>query len=61
MLTVEQCSESGLFRHLSNHRPRSPLFQKYIRYEGHLSFQNVQNLMCISRIEEKIQKKFLVF
>ena len=32
----------GLFRHLSNHVFRSCNFLKYISYDGHLFFQNVQ-------------------
>ena len=42
MLLVEQSSEMGLFRHWSNHIFRSRSVQKYICYEGHISFKNVQ-------------------
>ena len=40
---VEAFPETGLFRHLSNHVSRSPEIQKYISYEGHHFFENVQN------------------
>ena len=45
MLLKEGSSEAGLFRHLSNHVFWSVQFWKYISYEGHLSFENVQNLI----------------
>ena len=32
-----------------------------MRYEGHLFFENVQNLMQISKMQEKIKKKLFVF
>ena len=48
MLTIEGCSETGPFRHLSNHVFRSIYFRKYISYEAHLLFQNVQNFKYIS-------------
>ena len=32
-----------------------------MRYEGHLFFENVQNLMQISKMQEKIEKKLFVF
>ena len=43
MLVVEESSEMSLFRHLSNHVFRSPLVQKYISYEGHPFFENIQS------------------
>ena len=36
MLTVEESSETEVFRHLSNHIFRSPYFGKYRSYERHL-------------------------
>ena len=45
MFTIEVCSETGLFKNLTNYVFRSVWFQKYITYEGHLSLQDVQNLM----------------
>ena len=45
MLLPEGSSETGLFRLLSNHIFRSPSFGKYISHEGHLLFENVQNLI----------------
>ena len=38
MFLVEGSSETGLFRHLSNHIFRSPSVQKHIIYQGHLLF-----------------------
>ena len=35
VLLVERSSETGVFRHLSNHVFQSPYVQKYISYEGH--------------------------
>ena len=32
-----------------------------MRYEGHLFVENVQNLMQISKMQEKIEKKLFVF
>ena len=32
-----------------------------MRYEGHLFFENVQNLMQISKMQEKIEKKLFIF
>ena len=32
-----------------------------MRYEGHLFFENVQNLMQISKMQEKIEKKLFFF
>ena len=38
MLSVKGCSETGLFRHLSNHVFRTPKFRILITYEGHFFF-----------------------
>ena len=59
MLLVEGSSETGLFRYLSNHVFRSPYLGESISYEGHLFFQNLQNLIYISKTEKKL-KKFLI-
>ena len=61
MLTVEGPSETGLFRYLSKHLFCTPYFQKYISYQGHLFLQNVQTLMQIPEVEQKIDKKVFVF
>ena len=61
MFTVEVCSEVRQSKHLSNHIFDSLSFRKYIGYECHPFFQNVQNLMRISKIERKIEQIFLVF
>ena len=61
MLPVNGSFEIGLFGHISNHVFRSAYFRKEIRYEGHLFFENVLNLMQISKMEKEIQKKVFVF
>ena len=38
-------SAGRFFRHFSNHLFRRRQFRKYIGYEGHLIFENAQNLM----------------
>ena len=60
MLLVEGSSETGVFRHLSDH-----VFG--VRNSGNTKsmrviffFQNIQNLLYISNMEQKIQKKFFV-
>ena len=58
MLLVEGSSETQLFRDLSNNVFRNPYSRKYISYEGRLFFENVQNLMFISKIEKKIKESF---
>ena len=61
VLPVEGSSETGPYRHFSNHIFRSPLFRKYIGYEGHpFFFKIVQNLIQILKMQQKIQKKFFV-
>ena len=61
MLLVEGCCETGPFRHLSQHLFRSPYFQKYITFEGHLFFRNVQNLIQICKMHKKIRFFFCFF
>ena len=61
MLLVEASPEPGLFLHLSNHVMRIPYFRKYISYEGHLSFQNVQNFSWTSRMQKKNTEKVFCF
>ena len=61
MFTVEGCSETRLYKHSSNHIFDSLKFPKYIGYECHLFFQNVQKLMKISKMEIKIEKMLLNF
>ena len=43
MFLVKGSSETGLLRDLPNHAFGSPLLRKYITYEGHLFFDNVEN------------------
>ena len=61
MLPVKGSLETGLFGHISTHVFRSAYFRKEISYEGHLFFENVLNLMQISKMQEKIDKKIFVF
>ena len=61
MLPVKGSFELGLFGHISSHVFRSAYFWKDLRYEGHLSFENVQNLMQISKMQQKIDEKFFFF
>ena len=43
MLTLHNCSDTLLFRHLSNRASSSLYFQKKITYEAHLSSQSLPN------------------
>ena len=44
MLAVEQCSETGLFTHLSDHVFSIPKFWKYISSESHLFFSKCSKI-----------------
>ena len=61
MLPVKGSFETGLFGHISSHVFRSAYFRKEISYEGHLFFENVLNLMQISKMQAEIDKKVFVF
>ena len=61
MLPVKGSFETGLFGHLSNHVFRSAQLRKEISYEGHLFFENVLNLMQISKMQAAIDKKVFIF
>ena len=56
----EEFSETAFYKHLSTHLFRRRCFWKYIGYEGHLFFENVQNLIEISKRERKIEIKSFV-
>ena len=43
MFFFEETSKTAFYRHLSTQLFRRRLFGKYIGYEGHLFFENVQN------------------
>ena len=58
MVALKGFSVAGIFRNLSKYVFCSPQPRKHIRYEGHLFFQNNQNLMLNSGIEQKFRKKF---
>ena len=60
ILPVKGSFETGLFGELSNHVFRSAQIRKEISYEGHLFFSNVENLMEISKMQEKTEKKLFV-
>ena len=57
MLVVEGYCEATLLRYLSNRLFASSEFRKYIGYERQLFVENVQNLMQMSKLKKKIQKK----
>ena len=61
MLPVKESFETGLIGHMSRHVFRSAEFWKEISYEGHPFFKNVGNLMQISKMQKKIDKKNFVF
>ena len=45
MLSVRKCSDTLLFRHLSNPAFRSLRYQKQITSEAHLFFQSIPNVV----------------
>ena len=59
--SIEWFSEARPFRRLSNILFPSILLWKYLGYDTHLFFQNVLNLMHISEVQGKMQKKSFVF
>ena len=61
MLPVKGSFETGLIGHISSHVFRSAWFRKEISYEGHLFFENIPNLMHISKMQKKYRKKLFVF
>ena len=61
MLPFKGSLETGLIGHRSRHVFRSAYFWKEISYEGHPFFENVGNLMHISKMQEKIDQKLFVF
>ena len=60
MFLVEGTSKTVFYRHLSNRFFPRRQFGKHIGYEDHLLFENVQNLMSISKMQRKIEKKYFV-
>ena len=58
MFTVKGYSETGLFRHLCNLVVFN--FRIHISYEGHLVFENVENVMQIWEMQKKIEKNLFV-
>ena len=53
MLLFEGSSETGVFRHLSNHSFMRTKLQKYISYESHPFFENFQSFIYISKMPKK--------
>ena len=60
MFVVEDTSKTGFYRPLFNHLFGARWFGNYIGYEGHLFFENFQNLMYDSKFQRKVAKKSLV-
>ena len=58
-LLVEGWYEMGSFKTFIWPRFRSPYFRKYKIYPGQLFFRNIWNLLRISKIQQKIEKRFL--
>ena len=61
MLPVKESFETGLIGHMPSHIFRSAYFRKEISYEGRLFFENIPNLMHISKMQKKYQTKLFVF
>ena len=59
MFTIQWYSETGLFRYLYAYAFRNPEFGKYMKYEGHLPFENVQVLCRFQNCSKKSRKDFL--
>ena len=62
MLTVHMCFNTGLFRNSNNHAFYSVLFRKYIRYEAHLFFFKMFEMLCrFEKRKKDIDKMFWVY
>ena len=61
ILTVERCSETEVFRHLSNHVFRCPRFRNYISYEDYLFFRKCSMLDVYSTNGATISKAVFCF
>ena len=57
-LPVKRLSETGLFRHLSNHIFRSPLFPKHISYGVHLFLKYFQIWCRVKKFTKNFEKVF---
>ena len=60
MLAVKPCSDTGLFKHLSNHVFHNLWFRNMTSCELHDFLQNVRNLLHISELKQKILKDVFV-
>ena len=61
MLPVKGSFETGLIGPISSHVFGSPEIPKEISYEAYLFFENVLDLMQISKMQEKIGKNYCLF
>ena len=61
MFVVENTPKTRFYRHLYNHLFRGRRFGNYIGYEGQLFFENVQNLMLVSKFQRKVFKEIFGF
>ena len=61
MLTLKGCAETVFFREWFNEIFDTLKFTKKSRYDDHLFFINVQTLMWFPEMEQKNEKKILVF
>ena len=61
ILVLEGSTETGLFKHLSNHFFQCPSFRKYIGYEGHLYFGKCSIFNAYFRDSEKSWEKEFCF
>ena len=61
MFTIRRCSDSELFRHLSNAAFSSLQFHKEMTFEGHIVFQSIPNFYVHSgNAAKKLRILFLI-
>ena len=61
MLTLQKCSDTQLFRELSNTTFCTLWFQKEMAPDPHLLFQSILNFMQIPEMQKMLQKIFVDF
>ena len=61
MLLVEESSQTGLFRHLSNHVFGVRNFENKKAMRVIFFFHDNENFSMISKMQQKIKKKFFLF
>ena len=47
--------------HLNKYISRSQYLKKYLTYEAHIFFRNIENLIQIPKMQNKSCKKFTIF